>query len=205
MAERARGDLKPNILEPLCWEPDKLASSLDTVFTHAIGEAIDAIDAIDWYLRSKRRKKRWALFFRVVAIVAGSIAGILPMLSQVLLDASKQPVIQPVWASISLAIAVALVALDHFFGFSSGWMRYTAAELHIRQLLRAFQMDWEMQKVSWKASLPDADQLQVMLTRAREFEIQVSTIVCEETSHWIQEFQGTLKQLEKPLSSQAHH
>lgn len=94
MAERARDDLKPNILEPLGWEPDKLASSLDTVFTHAIGEAIDAID---WYLRSKRRKKRWALFFRVVAIVAGSIAGILPMLSQVLVDASKQPIIQPVW------------------------------------------------------------------------------------------------------------
>lgn len=202
MSERTCGDLKPNLLDGLCWEPDKRASSLDTVLKHAIGEAIDAID---WYLRSKRRKKRWALLFRVVAIMAGSVAGILPMLSQVLLDASKQPIIQPVWASISLAIAVALVALDHFFGFSSGWMRYTAAELHIRQLLRAFQMDWEMQKASWNASLPDTDQIQAMLLRAREFETQVSNIVREETSHWIQEFQGTLKQLEKPMSSQAHH
>jgi hypothetical protein len=118
------------------------------------------------------------------------------------LGLKRSPLIQPVWASIALAIGAALVALDHFFGFSSGWMRYIAAEQRIRQLLEAFQLDWEMQKANWHEATPSPEQIQGMLARAKEFTMEVTTAVRDETSDWIREFQGAIKQLEKPPRSQ---
>jgi hypothetical protein len=193
MVEHIRKDLQPNLLTELSWEPDKVQVSLNTLFAHVTKEATDAID---WYLKSKRRKRRWAVLLRILAIVAASVAGILPMLAQIFINESGRSIIQPAWASVSLGIAAALVALDRFFGFSSGWIRYIAAELQIRELLQEFQIDWEIQKASLRDGVPDENHVQAMLARAKEFTMQVSTIVKDETSDWIREFQSALKQID---------
>jgi low affinity Fe/Cu permease len=54
-----------------------------------------------------------------------AVAGVLPVLSQIF-GAGSSVKIQPAWAAVALAIAVSLVALDRFFGFSSAWARYMA-------------------------------------------------------------------------------
>ena len=53
-----------------------------------------------------------------MAIVLITIAGILPVLSQIS-EQSWDFTIAPAWATIVLGVAVSLVALDRFFGFSS--------------------------------------------------------------------------------------
>jgi low affinity Fe/Cu permease len=71
-----------------------------------------------------------------------AVAGVLPVLSQILGEGSSV-VIQPAWATVALAIAVALVALDRFFGFSSAWARYMATGQAISAALNQFRLDWQ--------------------------------------------------------------
>ncbi len=67
---------------------------------------------------------------RVSAIACGAVAAILPILSQIYTTDDKAA-IAPGWAAVALAGAAALVGLDRYFGFSSGWTRFMAAELRI--------------------------------------------------------------------------
>lgn len=192
-----RKDLAHHELEGLSWEPGKVLGSLDAVFQHVTEVAKNAIT---WYWQSKRRKKRGAVLLRLGAILGTSVAGILPMLTQISATGGKAG-IPPAWASVSLGIAAALVGLDRFFGFSSGWTRYIAAEMRLRQILEEFQMDWEAQKAIWKGAAPTDDQAQGMLGRAKAFVVQVDAIVQEETKAWIAEFQTTLSQLDEAVKA----
>jgi hypothetical protein len=102
-----------------------------------------------------------------------------------------------------LGVAAALILLDRFFGFSTAWMRYIAAELKIQQLNKEFQLDWEADKAAWLGVEPTADQLRSTLARFKAFVTQVNTIVREETDAWIQEFQSTLKQIDEAAEAKA--
>lgn len=199
MFRRKRKDLESGDLKKMSWEPDKSLVSLNDVFKDAQNYVKSAIN---WYLQSKRRKKKGAVFLRVGAILTVSVAGILPMLSQIFLDDGKS-VISPAWASVFLAAAAALVAMDRFFGFSSGWMRYIATELRLRKILQEYQMDWETEKSTWKGSHPDREQVQRMLVRTKAFRNRINTIIQEETNTWIAEFQSTLKQLDEAAKAKA--
>ncbi|MCK4236472.1 MAG: SLATT domain-containing protein [Candidatus Krumholzibacteria bacterium] len=193
MSESKRRDLEPRGLRGLSWEPDNIQTSLDTVFEHVTRKAKEAIE---WYLQSKRRKKRGAVLFRVGAILFGAVAGILPMLAQIFVNEGR-PVIQPAWASVSLGVMGALVLLDRFFGFSNGWMRYMSAELSLHQLLEEFQIEWQTEKVKWKGTVPGEEQVQKMLACAKTFCVQVNKVVQEETNAWINEFRSTLKLIDE--------
>ena len=199
MSDTAKKDLKPGDLGKLSWEPDKVEGSLDVVFQHATKKAKDAIG---WYLVSKRRKQIWAVGLRVGAILSASAAGILPMLSQIFVT-NGNPVIPPVWASVLLGLAAAMVVLDRFFGFSSGWMRFIAAEMELHQILEEFQMEWESERAAWKGSGPNDDQVQKMLDRAKDFVLQVNTLVRDETNAWIAEFRSALKQVDELAKARA--
>jgi hypothetical protein len=192
-----RVDLAPGQLEGLSWKPEACAGSLEAVFKHVTGQAAAAIN---WYLKAKEPKKRWARWLRVSAILAAAIAGIIPMLAQIFLHLDKehagQPAIAPAWASVCLALAAAMVALDHFFGFSTAWTRYLAAEMDIRKSLDEYQIDWEAEKAGWGSTTPNADQVSRALARAKAFLVGVDTIVQQETNTWIAEFQSTLRLLD---------
>jgi hypothetical protein len=75
--------------------------------------------AIAWYLRSKRPKQKLARWLRGGAIGLAALAGLIPMLAQM----STLKAIEPVWASIVLGVAAALVVLDpiYHFHFISRW------------------------------------------------------------------------------------
>jgi hypothetical protein len=91
----------------------------------------------------------------------------------------------------------ALLLLDRFFGFSTGWMRYMATELQLRQIAQELQMEWETQRASWKGDPPGEEQVQEMMARCRTFVSQVNTIVRDETNAWMAEFQSALSQIDE--------
>ena len=199
MANQGQQDLRPVERTTLSWETGKIVTSLETLFDRVTS---DAESAINWYIKAKRPKQRWARILRAGSIAAGTVAGLIPILAQMFAK-DGQPRIQPAWASVALGIAAALVLLDRFFGFSSAWMRYIATELNIQQLNQEFQLDWEADKAAWLGNEPTADQLRSTLARFKAFVTQVNSIIRQETDAWIQEFQSTLKQIDEASKARA--
>ena len=150
MDEKPGKDLVAGSLEDLSWAPDERMSSLEKVFKYVSGEAQQAIV---WYLRKKDPKRKGARFLRFGAIIATTMAGLIPLLAEIF-KVNGQPQISPAWASVALILAVALIGLDRFFGFSTAWMRFLTTEIQIRTALQAFQLDWEIQKAAWKEPVP---------------------------------------------------
>jgi hypothetical protein len=181
--------------ETLAWQPEHRAESLDVLAHRALAQVRDAAD---WYDRRRGQKRLWALSLRLGAILLFSIAGLLPLLSQVFTDNGK-PVIQPVWASVALALAAALVALDRYFGFSSAWMRFMLSHLSLKSLGDDFELSWEAQRSTWHDGEPTDDQLARALESVRHLVTTADGIVRDETSAWVTEFQGALKDLDNTL------
>jgi hypothetical protein len=192
-------DLEFLIMEGLSWTSDDRAISLEKVFKHVSGEAQRAIS---WYLSKKKSKRIWARILRLTAIVATTVAGLIPLLSQISIS-NRTLIISPAWASVALVVAVALVGLDKFFGFSSAWIRFLTTEMQIRNTLQAFQIDWEIQKATLKGAEPSDDQVQDMLARCKTFLIQINVILENEMAAWKQEFQAALKQIDDAAKAQA--
>lgn len=199
MADEAPKDLGSPEHPSVSWKEGEALNSLQALFARI---AKDADDAINWYLWARKPKRLWATRLRVGAILAGAVAGIIPMVSQIYTQDGK-PIIQPAWASIALAAAAALVVLDRFFGFSSAWMRYIATELSIRQIASEFQLDWEADRARWQGAEPDQNQIQTTLARFKAFVSQINTIIRQETDAWIQEFQSTLTQIDEAAKAKA--
>jgi hypothetical protein len=189
------GDLgAPPPIEGLRWDEASCEASLAAVYQHVAG---GAETAIAWYLRAKRPKQHLAAGIRGGAICLAALAGIIPMLAEI----PRFKGLDPVWASIVLGLAAALVMLDRFFGFSSGWVRYISTELHLRQILDEFRLDWETQKAGWKAAALSDEQVQKALAICHAFAAQVNGIVREETNLWVAEFQDSLKQLDETVKA----
>ncbi|MBS0423652.1 MAG: SLATT domain-containing protein [Proteobacteria bacterium] len=128
-----------------------------------------ALDAIEWYLLSKRQKKFWAQQLRLGTIGLTALAGLLPIISEIF-----QSTLSPAWASVALGAAGVVLAVDKFCGYSTAWMRFIAAEHQIRQSLHEFQMDYELEQAGWDNAQPGVEQTQAILTAARRFCIRWS-------------------------------
>lgn len=191
-------DLRPARRSDLKWDAEYAEESLNTLFERAEQHGVQAID---WYLTAKRSKKRAAQGLRLGAIGATAAAGILPMLTQILVKTDGQLPLQPVWASVALGVAALLVAIDHFFGFSSGWMRFITTEHHIRQILHQFQLDYDAERATWQGKPPTPEQVQRVLQCCRLFLTEVDGIIRKETEQWVVEFQSVLKQIDEATST----
>lgn len=193
-------DLEYRPLKDLSWTPEQRIVSLDKVFNYV---STEAQQAISWYLNKKRSKRIWAQLLRLGAILATTIAAIIPLLAEIFVSDGKSA-ISPAWASVALILAVALIGLDRFFGFSSAWMRFLTTELKIRNALQLFQMNWEMQKASWKgAADPTDEQIQDMLARCKAFLVQINNFLEDEMAAWVREFQTALKQIDEAAKARA--
>lgn len=196
MSNNVSSQNKPSLLHALPWDSEHLEDSLDQVYQFAVQEAKQAIK---WYGTKSRPKKRWAQILRVAAILATALAGIIPMLSK----SMPNGWLDPLWASVAVALAATALGLDRFFGFSTAWMRFITSELKIKSRLQNFQFEWEAARISWQGKRPSYDQAQAMLSRAANFTGQVSNIVEEETHAWIKEFQSVLTSLDESLKVKA--
>lgn len=186
-------DLRPAPRLTLDWTPERSAESLREVFDYAMNLSEEAVN---WYIRAKNGKRYFARAFRVLAILLGAAGALLPIIGEMLADEKGRSAIPAGWTAILLGTVGALLLLDRFFGFSTGWMRYMTTELHIRQIAQEFQLDWETERALWQGSAPTGEQVVQMLARCKAFVTQVNGIVREETNAWAREFESAIRQLD---------
>jgi hypothetical protein len=127
-----------------------------------------------WYERKRPQKKRWGRALRVSALVLGFVGVVLPILAQILTSNGKSE-IPPGYTAIALAAAGTVVAFDHYFGFSSAWMRFMAAEMLITRLRDDFDYSWNAILVS-AADPPTEAEVKALLDLAHKL-VLASTIL----------------------------
>ncbi len=196
--KRVSQDIRPGELRSLDWTPEHARQSLDVIYQHVVDAASQAIS---WYLTARRPKKRWAQRLRVGAIIMVAVAGVLPILSQIF-GAGSSVKIQPAWATVALAIAVALVALDRFFGFSSAWARYMATGQAISAALNQFRLDWQKSSYQFPADGLTQENIEHLFDLAKKLARKTDDLVQAETLQWVKEFRETLTEIERTVQTQ---
>lgn len=189
-------DLERPDLAELDWSAQQRRASLSAVYDHAVGLTNSAEG---WYARKRPSKKRWGRALRVCALLLGAAAVVLPILAEMSTTDGK-PSIAPGWSAVALAAAATLVTLDHYFGFSSAWMRFMAAELRLTHLRHDFQYAWNAQRAAMADPPADGD-VATLLALAKSLAIGVNDIVAQETDHWVMDFRGSLERTEQALGA----
>jgi hypothetical protein len=192
-ASRRSDDLKGTGFPDITWDGSQDVQSLEQLRRYVVAQAEEAGN---WYIVHRRWKRFWGRAIRLLALLATTVSGIIPVLAQILENSGK-PEIQPAWASVALAIAAALVALDYFFGFTSAWMRYMQTQQQIVHVLREFQFDWEAVRAGWGWQPPDQAQVLAALARLKQTALQIQQLVEDETNTWIGEFRTSLRMIDE--------
>lgn len=177
----------------LDWSAGNTSAAVDQVFDHAMNLAEDAIG---WYISAKNTKRFFARGLRVLAILLGAAAALLPTVGE-LFARDGESLVRAGWTAVLLGLVGVALLLDRFYGFSTGWMRYIATELQLQQITHEFQIDWEAERAGWEGSPPNREQAVQMIARAKAFIVQINGIIRVETAQWIQEFESTLRQLDE--------
>jgi hypothetical protein len=189
----AKQDLEVKRLPPLNWESGHVSESLTLLRDYAV-ELVE--DSIGWYRKAKRPMKLAGRRLRFAAIVLGAIAGLIPILAE-LVTAGDQPLIPPLWSAVAVGLAATLVLVDKFYGCTSAWVRHLMAELELQELLKAFTFDWESSRLKAQTPDPTQEQAIAMVESCRQFLIQAHAIVRNETQKWAAEFQTLLHHLDE--------
>ncbi len=181
----------------LLWDVEHLEESLQKLYLFTMSKGQESID---WYGVRSRPKKQWAQILRVVAILATSMGGIVPILSQIPTWATEN--MNPAWASVAIAVAATSLGLDRFFGFSSAWMRFITSKLKLEARQQMFQFEWLETRASWQGNPPTHEQARAMVKRCAQFAAEVSGIVEDETLQWVSEFRNALTGLDTGARTQ---
>ncbi|MFB3828190.1 MAG: SLATT domain-containing protein [Bryobacteraceae bacterium] len=213
-----RSNLRSESL-PVDWytqvEPDV---SLKRLFEYVENQTMGARD---WYYQKKRRKKAYSIAFRYAALLLSGAAGLLPV--ALALWPALRPERPDMAVSLMLGVAAALIGLDRFGGFSTGWMRYVRYAMAIDRILVDFRMDWTARLARVRAKAPrgasaaggagggDAAktaplvsfaEADAFIDRARQVAVEIKDHVARETAEWAAEFESNLNKLESELKSQ---
>lgn len=193
MIQNKEKDLNPQAFpKKLDWSSKESSSSLEHIYKFVNHECTRAIE---WYYLSKRNKCRLGYFLRVGSMIAIAIAGIIPIIGEIF-KKGNVPLISPAWATVSLAIAALLIALDQFGGYTSGWVRYVRTAQKLTMLLGDFQLDWESHRLSRVQDNVDAKILKEGIILCKNFLQSVNSEVQAETNAWAKEFQQALSDVE---------
>jgi hypothetical protein len=190
-------------LAPLLWDSANAGESLKTLCSYVEQEARGASE---WYFSRKKTKAAISRWLRFTAIVLTALAGLLPIITNLYPAAFARSGQAPgtssgLWFSLAIGLAAALLGLDRFFGFSTGWIRYILAGTAIHKALEEFRMDWALLSAKLSAP-PTADQIEALILRAKQFRLAIEDCVLEETKAWAAEFQSNLARLEKEAKAQ---
>jgi hypothetical protein len=157
-------------------------------------------DAMAWYARQKEGKKWWGQRLRLMAIVLTAMAGITPMIVQLLPNETGYQR-WSLLASIFAVLGATCVGLDNYFGASSGWMRYVSSYQEINARLEALQFGWARLALAASAT-PQEQRLSSLMDLLQGFIISVNEVIRQETQDWMAEFKGHLAVLEQRVEAQ---
>ncbi|MFJ5774971.1 SLATT domain-containing protein [Streptomyces sp. NPDC093094] len=145
-----------------------------------------ALETAAWYLGDRIWKRRGARVLRTGA-AAGAVSGAaLPLLDLTGVLGGVAP-----WGYLALLVAVACVAVDRFFGVTSGWIRDMATAQAVQRRLQVLQFDWASESVREVLGPTEgtageaADRCLAVLRRFCE---DVTELVRAETADWMVEF-----------------
>lgn len=148
-----------------------------------------ALETAAWYLADRVWKRRGARVLRAGAAV-GAVAGAsLPLLH--LTGAMGGAV--AAWGYLALLLAVACVAVDRFFGVTSGWIRDVATAQAVQRRLQVLQFDWAsecVREVLGPTEGTAGDAAERCLGVLRKFSEDVTELVRVETADWMVEFRN---------------
>jgi len=168
---------------------------------------------IEWCVKNVTFLRHGSRFIRVLIIAMTFAAGLIPILSQ-LLETNGKPYIAPAWASVALAIAVGLIALDRYLGFSHSWPRLFQTMLRLEALQQRFTVDW----ADILGSLEDPPgwgqpavvdrmigraQVHRALARARRYFGDVAAVMGREEATWERELGAALLEEESGVRTGA--
>lgn len=173
---------KENLPQPDWTNPEQ---GLDEILSHCLEQAREA-EA--WYMRKRTPKRIWGRILRVTSIVLLGAGVLIPILAQVYTE-NGEPVIAPGWASLALVSAATMVALDKFFGFSTGWARFIETNMQLERLRHDFEFEWQVLQAEAGGSGADPAAL---LGLARRFVLAVDGVVATEVLAWSEELRASL-------------
>lgn len=145
-----------------------------------------ALETVTWYLADRVWKRRGARVLRVGA-ACGAVAGAaLPLLDLTGVMGGVAP-----WGYLSLLVCVACVAVDRFFGVTSGWIRDVATAQAVQRRLQVLQFDWAAESVREVLGPTEGtagEAAERCLGVLRRFSEDVTELVRAETADWMIEF-----------------
>ncbi|MFG2450347.1 SLATT domain-containing protein [Streptomyces sp. NPDC048512] len=145
-----------------------------------------ALDTASWYL-GDRTGKRWGARLLRCGAAVGAVAGAaLPLLDLTGSVGGVAP-----WGYLALLLAVACVAVDRFFGVTSGWIRDVATAQAVQRRLQVLQFDWASESVREVLGPTDGtagEAAERCLGVLRKFSEDVTELVRTETADWMVEF-----------------
>jgi len=148
---------------------------------------------IEYYLRRKRTAKRWTYFFRGMAVLLGSAATLTPAIIGLLSNVEDIARWAPL-STILAALAAAMLGIDRFFGFSSGWMRFVWTAIDLENRLDDFEMDWAAIEYELSRGPIDQDTILKHLQWMKAFRHAIDGRIKRETGQWIKEFRGRVEE-----------
>lgn len=188
----------PNLRVPgfpeLSWQTDEdRRSSLEALFGYA---ETHAESAYAWYIRHKWSKRFGSQVIRCTVLLLAGLGGLAPFVVTTFFEDRPELVNL---GYLLLGAAAILVAIDKFYGFSNGWMRYIRASQELKRALAEFRFRWAEHEASWGSSAPDPEQTGEALAAIEEFVLEVEDQVIEETRQWIAEFKRNLAAMDRSV------
>lgn len=147
-----------------------------------------ALETAAWYLADRVWKRRVARVLRGGAAAGAVCAAALP-----LLDLTRGMDGAALWGYPALLLAVACVAVDRFFGVTSGWIRDVATAQAVQRRLQVLQFDWaseSVREVLGPAEGTASEAAERCLAVLRRFSDDVTELVRTETADWMVEFRS---------------
>jgi hypothetical protein len=192
----------PDELLNLSWSRPAIDSSLAVLRRYVESEAQRQID---WYFRKMKGKSQASTALRFSAIVLFVVGGLVPICKATLAADTlrKLPFDFGEAGYLVIAIAAGCLALDRFFGYSTGWIRYVTTALAIEKSLEEFRMEWTRHTARLLGEQPNEMQLDQLLLTCATFSLAIRSQVEQETKAWVVEFQSNLAQLEEDLHARA--
>ncbi|MFJ3667672.1 SLATT domain-containing protein [Streptomyces sp. NPDC090106] len=145
-----------------------------------------ALETASWYLTDRVWKRRGARALRAGAAAGAATGAALPLLDLTGVVGGVAP-----WGYLALMIAVACVAVDRFFGVTSGWIRDVATAQAVQRRLQVLQFDWASESVREVLGPTDGtagEAAERCLAVLRRFSEDVTELVRVETADWMVEF-----------------
>ncbi|MGP4086814.1 SLATT domain-containing protein [Streptomyces sp. KR55] len=145
-----------------------------------------ALDTAAWYLADRVWKRRAARSLRCGAALGAVAGAALPLLDLTRVVGGAAP-----WGYLALLLAVACVAVDRFFGLTSGWIRDVATAQAVQRRLLALQFEWASESVREVLGPTEgtaSEAAERCLSVLRRFTEDVTELVRTETADWMVEF-----------------